>query len=74
MYFNPSLYAGYKRLAVAILTDAVEDIQQNKFQRGTDLAQRARTWIFADRFKKDFEFWCEVVGIEPEAIRNRLEE
>lgn len=70
---NEPRFSACKSLAVAILSDAVGDIQQNKFQKGIDLAQRARTWIFADRFTEDFEFWCEVAGIEPKAIRTRLE-
>lgn len=59
-------------MALEILADAVEDILKKKRWHGVNLSQGARTWIFADRFTKDFEFWCEVAGIEPEAIRLRL--
>lgn len=70
---------GCKKLALYILRDVKKDAacEQDRIDalRGNKtklriLRKRALNWIFAERFDKDLQFWCDVYGVRSEAFQN----
>jgi hypothetical protein len=58
--------SGYKALAVSVLESAVRDIV-----KGTDEQRKEQSILF---FKNWIgEFWCDVAGVDLEALRDRLD-
>jgi hypothetical protein len=57
---------GVQRLAIEVLRLAVADLH------GTHAARRRSAQNFVNR-REDFEHWCAVAGVKPDAVRERLD-
>lgn len=58
---------GVRRLAIAVLQQAVAHL------RGPISGYRRSAAAFMTR-REDFEFWCALVGLDGDAVRERLSE
>ncbi|RPI56461.1 MAG: hypothetical protein EHM49_00265 [Deltaproteobacteria bacterium] len=57
-----------QKLAVAVIAGAVKDL----IRRNADIRSKAENWIFADRFSKDFSFWCDIADMDPATVRKGI--
>jgi hypothetical protein len=57
---------GLRALAVEVLRLAVTDLH------GTHAARRRSAQNFVNR-REDFEHWCALAGVKPDAVRERLD-
>jgi len=68
---------GEQRLLLAVLEDAIVCFRKNAFardRRGQRLFRETREWMMSqDRQAFSFEYVCDVLGIEPQAVRRSLE-
>jgi hypothetical protein len=57
---DPSDISGHRRLAVAVILQAVED--------------GASEWFFASYTRNNFDFWCSVAGLDPGQVRKKAQQ
>ena len=80
------LHHNLKELAVAVLSRAVRDAQGeiNWIKSAHLVDRRKKTTVLEDWYvestkkwilnSRDCEMWCDIVGIEPEALRQKVRE
>jgi hypothetical protein len=54
---DPSDITGHRRLAQAVILQAIED--------------KASNWFFSSYSKQSFEFWCAVGGLDPGVVKRK---
>ena len=68
---------GYRRLSAAVVIEAVQDASGVRLRvtgnhpprnKGKEHRQEARRFIESNRLN----FWCNVVDLDPDAVRDRL--
>jgi hypothetical protein len=62
---------GYRRLAAAIIAQAVNDYFYPKGRKVDKDLNRNAGWIFLTS-NDDLNFWCEVAGMDATAIREKI--
>ena len=68
---------GERRLLLAMLEDAINCYRKNAFardRRGQRLFHETREWMMSEDLQAfSFAYACDVLGVEPQAVRQSLE-